>query len=194
MVKPKKKIKAKKEAAEFPQFNLRHVDENLLDSDIEELLSELEENLMIDEHGLDEACQTHPELYYRVSKHLALQISRRDAAKQHLMEVEAIADKEIRSQNSEVKLTEREIDSRKIRHPAVRDAHRNLLRLTHQAAQLTALKESYQQRSYVLKSMIELYLSNYFSEISVSGSERDVKESKAISARKAMSDMRRGKK
>ncbi len=195
MTKLKKPLKSK---TRFSEFSIDEIDEFLTSGDDADELADLEKGLSIDEHGLDESCQMQPELFYQVSKRLALQTSRRDAAKQYLSEVEAIADKEIRERFNEgkdkAKPTEREIEARKIRHPQVKEAQRQLLKLNYSMAQLTALKDSYQQRSYVLKSMIELFLSNYYGEISATGNERDIKERKAHTAKKAMNEMRRGMK
>lgn len=126
-------------------------------------LQELEQGLAIDENALEESCQTHSDLFYRTAKQLAILTSRRDEAKKIKEEVEAEVDAEIRddANNAGEKITEKEIDSEKRLNKRVKEATSNLLELNGQVGIMSALKESYLQRSYMLKSMVEMTVSGY---------------------------------
>lgn len=158
-------------------------------------LEELEPGLQIDEHALDEALQEQPDLFYRVSKDLALLTSRRDAAKQNVSEVEAQVDLEVRSgaAKRDEKIPEREVDAQKRLHPKVKAAVAQMLQLNSAVGQLAALKEAFQQRSWVLKDLVGLYIANYYSDKSQSGDESRFKEHKADRIRARMHSQRTGR-
>lgn len=127
-------------------------------------LSKLKQGLRIDEHSLDTALRDHPDLFYDVSIALALAISNRDEAKQNLEEIEAEVDIEIRSETARMneKTTEGQIQSLKKVDPKVKTANDKFLEEKLNAANLTALKEAYEQKSYALSKLVELYLANYY--------------------------------
>lgn len=175
---------------------------------------ELEDALAIDEHALEEALRDQPETFYRVSKALALVISRRDAAKQALADAEAGADLDVRDESreeesrvardtvrgkdkptpvSKIKLTEGEVKARVQLDPAVVEARGAFARLSEEVGKLTALKEAFQQRSYALKDLCGLFIANYYtaSEHTGGGAASAVKERAADSARRRMADERR---
>jgi hypothetical protein len=156
-------------------------------------LEELEKGLRIDPDALDEALQDQPQSFYAVSKELVLLLSRRDAAKQALQIVEAEVDAEIRRSLSkeEKRVTEKEIETRRVVHKDVQQASDELLELNKQAAQYQALKEAFQQRSYVLKDLVGLALSNYYGEVAVSSYDRRYGQAtRDATAEKARTDMR----
>lgn len=136
-------------------------------------LDELEKGLKIDEHALDEALQQQPDLFYRVSKTLAMLTSRRDAMKQEKETVEAQADLTIRRKHArdKDKATEGSIRAEIRLDREVIEVGNELLELANLVAQFAALKEAFQQRSYVLKDLVNLYTANYFGD-SAGGSSR----------------------
>lgn len=129
-------------------------------------IKRLKEGLKINEHSLDTALRDHPDLFYAVSMELALAISNRDEAKQNLEEVEAQVDIEIRSECERLKekTTEKEIESLKKVDPKVKSANDKFLAEKLNAANLTALKDAYESRSYALSKLVDLYLANYYSQ------------------------------
>ena len=130
----------------------------------DDFIIELEAGLRINEHELDGALQEQPELFYHVAKELALMISQRDQAKQHLAEIEAevvVALNEKARANDE-KVTVKEIESLKDTDEDVLAAAKNFYQLSAMVGKLGALKEAYVQRSYVLKDMVTLYVNNYY--------------------------------
>jgi hypothetical protein len=133
----------------------------------EPTLEELDARLTINEHKLEEEAAIQPDMFYRVAKRLALEISRRDAAKQGLEDVEARVDVDIRRmmEQDEAKITEKAIDSQKRLHPKVKEARQLLLDATQTVGEWGALREAYQQRSYAIAHLVDLYIRNYYGEI-----------------------------
>ena len=121
-------------------------------------IKKLKDGLRIDEHSLDTALRDHPDLFYDVSLALALAISNRDEAKQNLEEIEAEVDIEIRAETARLneKTTETQITSLKKIDPKVKTANDKFLAEKLNAANLTALKEAYEQKSYALSKLVEL--------------------------------------
>jgi K+-sensing histidine kinase KdpD len=148
-------------------------------------ISELENMLILDENALDEALEQQPDLFYRVSKELALTVSRRDFAKQTKEEVEATVDAKIRHTAAvqDEKITERQIESEKRLHKDVQKAIKDLFVLNEKVGHLSALKEAFQQRSYVLKSLCDLYIAGYFGS-NMSGTSERMKEHNAGEVRR----------
>ena len=155
-------------------------------------IKQLEDKLRIDEHALEVSLREHPELFYKVATELALAISNRDEAKQDLEEVEALVDMEIRKDASAVggKTTEKEIDSLKKADERVITASDKFMEERYNAAKWSALKEAYEQKSYALYNLTELYISNYYSSNENAG-KVTVREAKAQKAREVINERRR---
>ena len=129
------------------------------------LLKQLEAKLVIDEHALDIALREHPDLLYKVASELALAISNRDEAKQELEQIQAQVDSELRKAAliSDQKVTETSIQSNKNTDKRVIAANDVFLEKSYEAAKWTALRSAYEQRSYSLSKLVDLFLANYFS-------------------------------
>jgi hypothetical protein len=152
----------------------------------------LEEALAIDEDALNEALIRQPDAFYRVSKKLAMELSIRDAAKQALQEEEAYADERARSSIPDgEKVTETSIKSLVRLDKQVLTANDKLLKLSRETALLQALKEAFQQRSYVMKDLVSLYVANYFGDASGGRSETQLRTRRAEENRTAMAEERR---
>lgn len=153
-------------------------------------LEQFEPALMIDPDALDDGILQQADLLYRVSQNLTLQISRRDAAKQQLAEVEAMADIRIRRAAEGSKTTEKEVKSHCEVDPKVIEATRTLLQLAHSVRQWDDLKEAIISRGYALKELVNLYVNNYYVSAGETGA-RQVREVAAGTARRLMHDERR---
>lgn len=154
----------------------------------------LESGLQIDEHALDDALVTQPDFFYRVSKQLAMVVSKRDAAKQALAEEEARCDAQFRKDalDNKEKLTETEIKNMIRLDREVKALSTGMLKLNREVGELTALKEAFQQRSYVLKDLVNLYIANYYTSNQDGGpSGRALKDHSADIARRGMAEARR---
>lgn len=167
-------------------------------------IADLEALLAIDENGLEEALRDQPTLFYRISKAYALEVSRRDAAKQALADAEARADLDIRDEaredeatarrnkdESKIKLTESEVKARVALDGNVVRARDALASRSETLARLTALREAYQQRSYALKDLASLYIANYYTA-SEHTAGRTIRDRQAEDNRRAMDAARRG--
>jgi hypothetical protein len=158
-------------------------------------LIELEKGLRIDEDALDEALLAQPDLFYRVSKALALLSSRRDAAKQEIGEAEAVADLQIRTaaRRDQTKITNEQVASEKRLNKRVKRAIDQMLHLNSAVAQFGALKEAYQQRSWALKELCNLNAENYYSDRSYGGARNDALTRVAERNKRDMADARRNR-
>jgi hypothetical protein len=137
-------------------------------NDIERDIASWETMLQIDENDLDGALLKHPDIFYRVSKALVLQISRRDALKQNCDEVESRVELQIRQDAAEQqqRMREGEVESLKSTNAEVQRVRGELLNAKRTVGLLEALKEAFTQRSYVLKELVALWIANYYSESS----------------------------
>lgn len=152
------------------------------------LFQELEASLVIDENALDEALATQADCFYRVAKQVALQTSRRDAAKQALAEAEARADAKIRhdAEVADEKITDKNVEKQRQLTKEVVAATNLLHSLNKSVGLWIALKESFQQRNYALKSMADLYVAGYFGGQTSSSSATHIKNSAGQEAKELM--------
>jgi len=135
-------------------------------------ISELEGALRIDEHALEQACVYQAPLFYKVASELARLESERLAAKKSIVEVEAATGLRIRAETPpNERITIAEIDDRKALDDAVRRARDELMGIDNRIGRYDALKEAYRQRAAMLKELVALYLSSYYSD-PVPGGER----------------------
>lgn len=166
------------------------------DPDDDELtLEDFEDALQIDEHALDGAVQQQPDLFYRIAKKLALQISRRDAAKQYLANQAAQTDTYLRRQTmhqDEKRMTDKAIESQKLISVPVVKATDQLLRMEHSVREWTALKDAVVARGHALRELVELYVHAQYETGSVT-IKADTRNINADRARREMSELRKGK-
>lgn len=142
----------------------------------EELISELEEGLRIDEHALEQELQSQPGLIYKATSQYELYVSRRDAAKQYVDEVKAEVDLAVRSDARQQgdKITEKEIEAEVRTSLKVIKATKAYFALHELTGQFSALKDAYKARGYALNSMTDLYIANYYSDASHRSSRKAV--------------------
>lgn len=129
-------------------------------------LPELKEGLEIDEHALEEACVSQPILFYHVLSMVADIKIERDKAKERLAEVEAEADARLRHEAEvrEEKVREADIANQKTLDTAVKAATTRLREANANLIRLEALRDSYSQRGYVLRDLVQLHMTNYYSD------------------------------
>lgn len=152
-------------------------------------IADLEASLQIDENALEDVCREQTTLLYRVARELSIAISRRDAAKQDLEYIEARVALELREQvRTGEKITADEVKARVKVHPDYLAAVEELTKTQNMIGEWAPLKEAYQQRSYMLNHLVDLYLSNYYGNIE--RREGDVRTRDATVAREQMGRMR----
>jgi hypothetical protein len=132
-------------------------------------LEEFRERLTVDRNALDEALLEQPELYWLVSEAYVSACAKRDTAYDNIKTIDAELDKSIRVnfEKSGKKVTDKVVLSETLAHADHQNAVYEHLTLKEQAEKLGALKESYSQRSYVLKELVNLYVSGYYAQSSV---------------------------
>lgn len=166
-----------------------------LNEDDKELYQRLSAKLRIDRNQLEDELVDQAEIFEELGGHLSLLISRRDAAKQFLSDTEAHIEGSIRksARDQEAKTSAREVEA-KVRVSAnVQKAYRTFARLSYAVGQFAALKEAFQQRSYALSKIVDLYLAHYYSTTGTSRTGGEgLKTARADKARTEMSRMRHG--
>jgi len=133
---------------------------------------EFESKLKVDKNDLDTEWQQNPQLFWRVSNMHARALSDRDSIKVDigLAEAELYSlfrqkmEDELANEDDKKKgrVTDAAIKSRVESSPQMVKLNKQYLKASERANILLALKEGYQQRSYSLKYLSELYTVNYF--------------------------------
>lgn len=159
----------------------------------EPTLEEMEKALLIEEDDLDTALLQQPQLYWQISRQVALTISLRDAAKQEVTSAASRADHQIRKsiKQRDESATETDIKSRVALDIGVEKANKELSRLTLATAEWQAMERAFDQRMSVLKKLVDLYLKNYWSESGLTNAQGSMKTHNADLARRDMSEQRR---
>lgn len=133
-------------------------------------LTDLQEQLAIDKSCLDDEVIRQPMLFYSVSEMLVDALAERDAAKEELNSVDADLDGIWRrklGREPKNKLTEAMVKNHvqlSAEHEKAFDVY---LKAKTKADRLTALKEAFQARSYMLRDLVSLYSANYYEDASV---------------------------
>jgi hypothetical protein len=128
-------------------------------------LDQLRGSLQIDTGRLDEAMLTHSDLFYRVARLYARAQSRSDGALDSLKATESELLNQLRRERMRKgkRVTESQLKSELASLPRFREAQNALLVAQRAARDCLALKEAYQHRQYMLRSLVQLYVSEYFS-------------------------------
>lgn len=133
-------------------------------------LTDLQEQLAIDKSCLDDEVIRQPMLFYSVSEMLVDALAERDAAKEELNAVDADLDgiwRKKLSKDAKGRLTESMVKNHvqlSAQHEKAFDVY---LKAKTKADRLTALKEAFQARSYMLRDLVQLYSANYYEDASV---------------------------
>lgn len=159
-------------------------------------LAELQEQLAIDKSVLDDEVIRQPVLFYTISELLTDAIAERDTAKEELSMTDADLDSEGRRKlaKSGDKTTETMFKNYVQTHTDHENAFKVWLTAKTKADKLLALKEAFQQRSYMLRDLVSLYSANYYEDASIKPTK--IQEASHYAAnRSRMSDARaaRGK-
>lgn len=159
---------------------------------IDDFIDEYEERLKFSMEALEEALEEQSDLFNDVSQRLALETSKRDGAKTDIVETEAMVDLEIRGDAAAEgrKITEKEVDATKNVDNRVLESRKIYHKHSENVRRLEALKESFQQRSYALKELANLWVAGYYGDTSIKEGVSQVRESTAEKARRAQSEKR----
>lgn len=130
-------------------------------------IADLQAQLAIDKSVLDDEVIRQPVLFYTISEQLTDAIAERDAAKEELASVNADLDSTWRKKLKDAKITEKVIQNHVQTSAAHETAFNNWLAAKTRADKLEALKDAFQQRSYMLRDLVSLYSANYYEVSSI---------------------------
>lgn len=157
-----------------------------LSEDLLEFIADLESEAAIDEDRLEDGLRDNVELYRRVAQRVAIETSRRDAARQWYKTVEARIEATIRrvAKESGEKITEKDIGSRVILHSDYQQAFAKLLSIERGCKEVEALERSFSNRLSALKHLASLWIAGYYGEASASASSEKSKEALAENSKR----------
>lgn len=153
------------------------------------------DRLRIDRNRLDEELQQQAALYAQVGERCALAASVRDDRRERLKRVDALLFLRIRDRllESGDRFTEATLNSMVLTHAEHREAARLHAEAVHQCAQWEAMREAFQQRSYALKDLCQLFIAGYYTDTSVRGQPAsDVQQRKYEASRERAHQARSG--
>lgn len=122
--------------------------------------AELRKALEIDRDALDVCLEEQPSLYYHVAEGYTKAVAQRDSHKLALDELTAELDQQIRKKADDEarKITEASIQREMALFPKVKDATKRYYDAKALADEWLALKEAWQQRSFMLREIVALRL------------------------------------
>lgn len=132
-------------------------------------LADLQSQLAIDKSVLDDEVIRQPVLFYSISEMLTDAIATRDGAKEDLAAIDADLDGTWRKKLSkgDSKVTEKMVANCVQTDQEHEKAFDVWLKAKTHADKLLALKEAFQQRSYMLRDLVSLYSANYYEDASI---------------------------
>lgn len=151
----------------------------------------LEDSFTFDKHRLDDALMQQADLVYRVAKRIAALQSRMDGAKLDLKELEADTAQKLRDDAAaaEEKTTEKGIENGVETNAKVRAQRRKVHDIKTELDAWMAMRAGYDARSYAIKDLVALYISQYYAESEGSGA-RMLKDRKGAEGRAGMAKER----
>ena len=126
-------------------------------------ISELDryrQHLAIDRNDLDTCLTEQPECHYHVSQACAIATAERDKLKLELEELTAKLGLDLRDQATrrDEKLTEGALAQKLTGTPKIQELQRALLTKRQEAESWGVLKEAFQQRSFMLRELVALFI------------------------------------
>lgn len=153
--------------------------------------ADLRAAIKIDRERLDDELIANSHNFHHAGEGFAYAKSRRDAAEAALERVKAELDNEVRERMvaDEEKYTETQIKQIILRETEFKDAHKKYLAACLEADSWEALRNSYRQRADMLKSLVQLYTTGYFGELTGASERREARE-RLVEERTTTSDER----
>lgn len=130
-------------------------------------IDELKKLLAIDKANLDDEVARQPMLFYEIAEKCEEASAQADTLKEHLASVDAGLDGEIRQDLDGEKYTEAMVKNQIILDKAHVEAYKQYLSAKTTAGKLTALKDAFKQRGYMLRDLASLYSASYFEQSSI---------------------------
>lgn len=132
-------------------------------------IADLQAQLAIDKSVLDDEVIRQPVLFYTISEMLTDALADKDGAKENMAVIDADLDNEGRRVLAKKfdKVTETMVKNYVQTHLDHEKAFDEYLDAKTKSDKLLALKEAFQQRSYMLRDLVSLYSANYYEDASV---------------------------
>lgn len=135
------------------------------DNEFAAIVAEIRGLLKIDKFDLDNEAAIQPELYFRVAEAQRRASFVAFRAKEDLVAVRASVYRKVRAElakDESVKVTESLIENGIVTDPEMKAAQRDRQKAEADADMLMSLKDSMQQKSYMIRELVELYMAQYF--------------------------------
>jgi hypothetical protein len=154
-------------------------------NDMFDFIRDMEDELKINEHALDDELKRHPELRNDIGRELALAKSRRDQAELRIKQLEAEVARDYRdaAKKEEEKVTEGEIKAHVTLDKEVIAAKQEHINLDRDVNLLQALYDAYKDRGYSIARLCDLWLANYYDKETVRGPDNNMKDARAKEAK-----------
>lgn len=134
-------------------------------------IEEFKRYLTIDKNALDHEVMQHPELLFRVSEAYIDAVAMRDAKKEMLAMTDAHVDAEVREELAGEKVTEAIVKNQVQINPRHVEAWGAYAEAKLQADVLGALRDSFSTRGFMLRDLVQLHVSGYWENTSVTGQD-----------------------
>ncbi len=134
-------------------------------------IEKLKDYLLIDEHDLDTECVRQPSIFFHVQEEYEKAVSLRDELKK---EVTRVWSEEFINSKRNNKVSDAVAKAEADASPTYNEMYEKFLDAKHEAALWGALKEAFQQRVPMLRDICNLYISGYYSDVSVKESKKIV--------------------
>jgi len=154
-------------------------------------IQEYEAGLRIDEHALQQECRNQPETFYHIARRVSKARADYEDARTHLKRTSAQAEIDIRQQaeESETRITEARVASLVLASQSVVLASDRVNDCRIAMEEIEALKEAYQQRKDMLRELVQLYISSYYSD-PIRGAETRMRDVATEGVRRARREQR----
>ena len=148
--------------------------------------------LAIDKYALDDEFVEQADIYYRVSEATAQAVSLRDTAKSTLARSKAELELELRKQGSvtDARVTDKAIAAKVDSDEDIITLTEYYLETSAQAELWFALKDSFIQRSYMLRNLGSIYIAGYYSDRIIEGKDKQSSDTAYALAKKKLTVLR----
>lgn len=162
---------------------------------MKDLIKEFEQYLEVDEDNIDREIARMPSLFFTVSDHYVDACKKRDKLRNKREVIAARMTNDIRSDytDDKIKFTETSLQQKVIASAKYTRAHREYLIAKYEAERWDALRQAMLQKSFALKSTVDLLVNKAYQDSSVKLDTSDARGVRGDQARKRLRDKRRGK-
>lgn len=127
------------------------------------LLALLRSKVQINRNALDTTVEEQPELFRQAAEEHVYAVSRRDAAKDNLLRVDAREALHLRDDKyKDQKVTESRVNDEVLQSPAHLTAYSEYSSAKQEADEWSVLREAFEMRGKMLRELVGLYATGYF--------------------------------